>query len=528
MAFNIAVASKYNPFTFEDYVKPLEDYTKNYREHEEAVSALLTDVATVKSIVDALPESQKEEKEKFYNYYNKLESESDALRQSGYNRERAKSMTELKKLYAIEIPRISLAEQSRRAALAEYMKLRNSGKYIMDESNSPMVHTYVDYLDGNIPSYYMGMDKDELWQKAGIAAKNISSRIFQDLKTEVVTKGGHQFLRTLKQKGVNPTSIDELFANYPQFAAEFEELKLRFGIADLPASVQAQAEQVLKDGMLENLVYDQIEDLVAMPKASVVKQQQDPNAVNFIGTDSHGNLIVTKDGRQYTVDPLAPVNADGTLNIVGSGDAEDIGSRKEVVTTKPIGFDNYFNNDVTNVESTDEMDENIANSNAKVAGLYVNTIWNSTNNTIGDVYPSDITIMMDPSLNGTLITKAKKESEVDFDIAKYYKTGNTIFFNTGGGYREGYENLDRRGEWLGDNHVRGMRINDFINEVEGMGVENSKKLAAYNDVWNRANEGGAANISSLVYSKVITAVHYSWEDIEKYAPDIYKAYKNRK
>ena len=31
MAFNIAVTSKYNPFTYEDYIKPLEQYTKDYK-----------------------------------------------------------------------------------------------------------------------------------------------------------------------------------------------------------------------------------------------------------------------------------------------------------------------------------------------------------------------------------------------------------------------------------------------------------------------------------------------------------------
>ena len=39
MAFNIAVKSKYNPFKYEDYVKPLDEYAKSYEKYEDLITA---------------------------------------------------------------------------------------------------------------------------------------------------------------------------------------------------------------------------------------------------------------------------------------------------------------------------------------------------------------------------------------------------------------------------------------------------------------------------------------------------------
>ena len=41
MAFNIAVTSKYNPFTYEDYIKPLEGYWEDYEKQEAALADLI-------------------------------------------------------------------------------------------------------------------------------------------------------------------------------------------------------------------------------------------------------------------------------------------------------------------------------------------------------------------------------------------------------------------------------------------------------------------------------------------------------
>ena len=123
MAFNIAITSKYDPFTYEDYIKPLENYWKEYAAHEEALSNTDVAASTLEYIINAEPENSPL-RTSYANFRKKLEEASNAL-VNGFDATDRALLRELKSTFAKDIDPIptqykklqSLIEEQRKGQL---------------------------------------------------------------------------------------------------------------------------------------------------------------------------------------------------------------------------------------------------------------------------------------------------------------------------------------------------------------------------------------------------------------------------
>lgn len=102
MGLNIAITSKYDPFTYEDYIKPLEGYWEDYEKQEAALADLDTSLQSLDYIINAEPEGSSL-RTTYKQYKDKLEEVSQALQKDGLTATNRKTLSALKSQFAKEI-----------------------------------------------------------------------------------------------------------------------------------------------------------------------------------------------------------------------------------------------------------------------------------------------------------------------------------------------------------------------------------------------------------------------------------------
>jgi len=93
----LVVNSKYNPFSYDELVKPLVDYTNEYNRQEELSNALLEKAA---SLGDLSPDVDKEAYDAYNNWKNELKAASDQLSANGLSPETRQTIRRLNSEYS--------------------------------------------------------------------------------------------------------------------------------------------------------------------------------------------------------------------------------------------------------------------------------------------------------------------------------------------------------------------------------------------------------------------------------------------
>ena len=128
MGLNITVASKFNPFTYDDYIKPykenIETYFKNYRDTENKLSDLGTQLEALDYIIESEPEDSPL-KSTYGNYKKELEKAAEALT-SGWSQADVQNYNKLKKVFAKDISPIATQYARRQKLEDEQRKVKES------------------------------------------------------------------------------------------------------------------------------------------------------------------------------------------------------------------------------------------------------------------------------------------------------------------------------------------------------------------------------------------------------------------
>lgn len=151
---NIVVNSRFNPFTYEQLVKPLEDYTKAYNEAEEQYANLATQTEVFRDI------ATQEDSPEAYAMYNRYATDLEAVTDDfsrGMTLANRKQLLNLKRRYAKEITPIARADAARQEALKYRRETRardNSAIFKVENLSLD------DFLHGRIVSedYISGRD----------------------------------------------------------------------------------------------------------------------------------------------------------------------------------------------------------------------------------------------------------------------------------------------------------------------------------------------------------------------------------
>ena len=205
----ITVTPKYKPFTYDELVKPLEGYWKDYDEAEEELNTLQNDISKVKAIIETAPENDPVRIQAL-DLYKQLQTEADRLSTEGYTSRGKKARLDLKNTYNSLIPRILDAEEAVRKDRNSYAALKRSGHYIMaNDSDNPFSYTWSNYIDGQIPDYTIGVEKAKAYKAGKDASTLISSRVVGD--PTFASKNGYTAITT--KLGLQYANADEMMQN---------------------------------------------------------------------------------------------------------------------------------------------------------------------------------------------------------------------------------------------------------------------------------------------------------------------------
>lgn len=451
MGLNIAITSKYNPFTYEDYIKPLEGYWEDYDKYEADLDKLTTDVATMRSVVNSMPKGA--EKDKYSSYLKSLDNQANQLASQGLTAGNRKALKDLKNTYSELMPRLALAEEARRKDLAEYRKLANSGEYFL-YNDSPESKSVVDYLDGKLPSYTAGISKKELGLTAKKAAEEYSSRLFPDASIEEVEEAGKKFMKITQTQG-----IDVALADTPsKFANILGTLYNEADIDNMSDKEASETIQFINRNFWEGLVYKKATDYKLIP----TPKEESPYHV--ITTLPNGDQIIRSGNRHFITDkdnnfkgeykspedekPPKPLTPDQQLEAYDRNDY--LGNTVE-------GFDNWNQNNIYNKDKVKEHDEKFTNNPKKLVEYYVKSI--TSPDETWDRHRSILLTDDLPTLYDKALTNAKNKSL----FKKYRQLENTIFIGSGSAI--GKRSDDDWGEFLGDNHISLINVDTFFDNL---------------------------------------------------------------
>lgn len=465
MGLNIAITSKYNPFTYEDYIKPLEGYWEDYDKHEADLDKLATDTATLREVINSMPEG--EEKTKYNGYLQSLDAQSSSLATSGLNSANRKALRNLKNQYASLMPRLALAEEARRKDLAEYIKRVNSGEYFMYNDN-PLNKNVVDYLDGKLPTYNAGLNKKLFGQEVENVAKAYSNRIFNDVDAQEVEKIGRKFLKLTEEKGINADLSD--IEGSEQFSPILEELYAEAGVNNMNQTEAAKTKDFINRKFWEGLVYQKNVSLQQGKSADA------DSAYKIIGQDENGNTIIRSGNKHFLVDPNNRIIGETSFDSSDNNKADG----RESFNSRIFGFDQWRKKNIGVIGKEDTFNESWTKSPSTVVENYINTVNGSSS--VDSSTSTNILNSYDPA---TLLQKvrAKVTGDADKKLFDKYRTVNNSMFLGAGSYVGKTEN-NKKGEFFGDNHIINISVDEFFNQLDSKQLPTSTLYPIYENIWS--------------------------------------------
>ena len=471
MGLNIAITSKYDPFTYEDYIKPLEGYWEDYDKYETDLDKLTTDVATMKSVINSMSEGA--EKTKYSDYLKSLDNQASQLASQGLTAGNRKVLKDLKNKYSELMPRLALAEEARRKDLAEYRKLANSGEYFL-YNNSPESKSVVDYLDGKLPSYNAGISKKEIGLTAKKAAEEYSSRIFPDASIKEVEKAGKTFIETTQTQGIN-TALENVGS---EFASILKTLYDEAGVDNMSSAEAAKTKDFINRNFWEGLVYKKATDyrLVPTPKEESPYDEivTMPNGDKIIKSGNK-HFILDKDGN-FKGEYKSPKDEKPPKPLTPEQHAEAY-DRTVYLGTTVEGFDNWRKKNIYNKDKVADHDEDFTNNPKDLVNYYVKSVTSPTKTWAS--HRSTLITEDLPTLYDKALTKAKNKSL----FKKYRQPENTIFIGSGSAI--GKRSDDDWGEFLGDNHISLINVDTFF---EHLPANDSQLFPVLEDIYKAYSE----------------------------------------
>ena len=527
MGLNIAITSKYDPFTYEDYIKPLEGYWEEYDKHEADLDKLATDTATLKEVINSMPEG--EEKTKYTGYLQSLDAQAGSLATSGLNSANRKALRDLKNQYSSLMPRLALAEEARRKDLADYTKRVNSGEYFM-YNDSPLNKNVVDYLDGNLPTYNAGLNKQLFGQEVENVAKAYSNRIFNDVDVQEVEKIGRKFLKLTEEKGIN-TDLSDIEGS-EQFSPILEELYAEAGVDNMTQTEAAKTKDFINRKFWEGLIYQKAVDF----KNYKAPQDDSKNTVpTVIGKTIHGEDIIKYPGAgTWIVDKNGLYRRyDSTIDSPESdkptkAEQKEITNAQIYYSTHINGADIYSNENIGSGKSDKikEIDETWVKDNQKLFGKYLLSLTEAET-----VKPRYATQIVTKDTNQILLDARKNANDKDkYDTYVLGMADDQIIFRSGNGaelIEDSKTKKKKRGEWFGDNHIRIIDTTTFFNWLDlTLKEEDFKSRLEYAATLKDILTKYANNPNHNAYKKALERLKkfhdkYEYETFETFGDNVY-------
>lgn len=174
MGLNIAITSKYNPFTYEDYIKPLEGYWEDYDKAEQDIASAKSDLAKIDAYMNEVEATDKALYDQYKSYRTQLNNISTSLNSSGLTKDIRNQLRDLPTTYNSTI--LPIIEGL--GKMNEYKKgvsaLRNKGVIVEENPENKKLSTHMGL---KVPYENKMITKDAVAKLAEEMTKNITANM---------------------------------------------------------------------------------------------------------------------------------------------------------------------------------------------------------------------------------------------------------------------------------------------------------------------------------------------------------------
>ena len=123
--YELVIGSKFQPFSFERYIKPYQIYGETYKEQEQAIDTLSAQAETLRQrALTEKGDGNAEWAQRYLDYADSLQRQAEALSREGLNINSRKALSGLKRQYGDIVVPVQKAGEAQ-AALAKIAASQN-------------------------------------------------------------------------------------------------------------------------------------------------------------------------------------------------------------------------------------------------------------------------------------------------------------------------------------------------------------------------------------------------------------------
>lgn len=244
-------SAKFNPYTFDEMLKPLAMASDAYNAVQSGIEELGAKADLMKMYANEVPDSKTAN---MYNSYAKdLENQASMLAKHGLTPASRQGLLNMKRRYSSEVVPIETAVARREALTKEQREaLLRDPSLMFDVDYSK---TQLDYLLDNPNATYNPISGNELTKRAAQMAGNLAKVVQGNPKYQSILNG--QYFQQMAQMGYTPTQIMQTVLNDDNAPVELRQIAETVfndaGLSKYSQDIQDRARGFINSGLYEGI-----------------------------------------------------------------------------------------------------------------------------------------------------------------------------------------------------------------------------------------------------------------------------------
>lgn len=259
--FSLTVNSKFQPFSFERYIKPYQMYGEAYKEVENALGELDTKASVWEGMANK--ESDPQAYTMYKTYADNLREQANKLASEGLTPASRQAMLNMKSRYSKEIVPIENAYKKREEDIARQKKVADvtGGRTVFTrDARTTSLDKYMEGIDD-----YGQTNLDELYKEGAAGGAAISKRYLSTREGQLFNG---MYLNLQRTTGMTNGQIQQFLANkrdakgnllFPELHALKNELLSKSNYQNYSVADQNRMEQAILSGINTGIIYN-VED----------------------------------------------------------------------------------------------------------------------------------------------------------------------------------------------------------------------------------------------------------------------------
>jgi hypothetical protein len=315
--YSLVINSKFQPFSFERYIQPLQMYGAAFKEQQDALNEIDTKASVWENLANEQtdPETYKQYKA----FADDLHSQAESISKYGINTSSRQAMLDMRSRYAREITPIEQAYNKRAADIARQQKLSDAtgGKTVF--TRTAATTSLDDYRKG--VEDFGQANLDQIMQESAAGAKAMSARIFSREEEKNAFNGDYYAL--VQRQGLTPEEATKVLAGsgkYPEFTKYIEDTKSKYNIGDYDKVAQDRIDSAIMQGINAGMVYQEnytpVNNWRGQENLSFDHRMQQQNDAQAFQQSMTNKIPIA--GTDYYYDPKTGMKVDKKGAIVGN------------------------------------------------------------------------------------------------------------------------------------------------------------------------------------------------------------------